>query len=341
MGALNVDISVCIVNWNTRERLRACLDTLRQVHHRCRVEVIVVDNASQDGSVAMVGQAFPEVQVVCNAANLGFARANNQAVDRATGRNVLFLNSDTEVRPGALDVLSDYLDAHADVGAVGPLVWGTDGRAQRSYRRLPTPGAMLHGLSLIRATGVFHHVHRRYRRAGFDPSHRREVEVLMGAALAMRRCVARELGPWDPGYEFGMEDADLCLRLGRRHRVCFLPDAVIVHHGRASSRLNSRFVYRGYQRGIVRYLVASGHPTVAAWYKGLWMLDAPFSAGLLAVRAAWRRWVQRDPVGAAKTSQRLAALVACAWHDWRAVLSTCSGPGARASGGLASARGTG
>lgn len=322
----DLDLSVCIINWNTCARLRACLDGLRRGQHGCRHEVIVVDNASSDGSAEMVGREFSGVHLVRNTTNLGFARANNQAVRLARGRNVLFLNSDTEVQPGALRALCDYLDAHDDVGAVGPLVLGSDGRPQRSYRRLPTPAALLHRLSIVRATGLCHRAHQRYRRTGFDPQHEGDVEVLMGAALAMRTSVAHTLGPWDPGYEFGMEDADLCLRLGRQYRLCFLPDAVVVHHGRESSRLNTHFVYRGYQRGIVRYLVASAHPWAATWYKLLWMLDLPFAAGLLAARWLWRRWVQRNSAGASKTHQRLGAMLAFAQHDWRALLQTCSRP---------------
>ena len=323
------DVSVCIVNWNTRDRLRACLDTLRAEHHRCGAEVIVVDNGSGDGSPDMVRREFPHVRLLCNTTNVGFARANNQAVHVAIGRHVLFLNSDTEVRPGAPDRLVEHLDTHDDVGAVGPLVLGSDGQAQRSYRRLPTPGALLHGLSIVRATGIFHAAHGRYRHADYDPAHACDVEVLMGAALAMRTSTARAMGPWDPGYAFGMEDADLCLRLGRRHRLGFLPDGVVVHHGRESSRLNTRFVYRGYQRGTVRYLIASGHPVIASVYKFLWVLDLPFAAALLTIRGLWRRWIERDRAGASKTFQRLGALCSVVRHDWRAVLQACSPPADR------------
>ena len=325
------DISVCIINWNTREHLRACLESLRSDRHACNVEVIVVDNGSADGSPEMVRRLFPHVRLLSNATNVGFAHANNQAARMAGGRNLLFLNSDTEVRPGALECLCDYLDAHADVGAVGPLVVGSDGQPQRSTRRLPTPAALLHGLSLVRATGVFHLVHRRYRRDDYDPTRQREVEVLMGAALCMPADVAKRLGGWDPGYAFGMEDADLCLRLGRTHRLVFVPDAVVLHHGRASSRLNSRFVYRGYLCGIVRYLHAVGHPRVAGLYKFLWMLDWPFAAMQMAVRVVWRRWGKRDRVGASKTLVRLQGLLAFARHDWRCLLQACSRPSDRPS----------
>src|SRR4051794_33942485 len=115
-----VDVSIIIVGWNSRELLGPCLDSLRAMEPRRSCQVIVVDNASRDDTVAHLREHYPEVELIANAENVGFARGNNQGLERARGRTVLLLNPDTEVRPDAVPVLLDYLVEHPGVGACGP-----------------------------------------------------------------------------------------------------------------------------------------------------------------------------------------------------------------------------
>src|SRR5207249_541570 len=115
-----IDVTVCIANWNCRDLLRACLESLCDQPQGVRLEVAVVDNASTDGAADMVAREFPEVILCRNLANLGFARANNQAAQRASGRYLFFLNNDTLVPPGALGRLIDYALAHPEAGLIGP-----------------------------------------------------------------------------------------------------------------------------------------------------------------------------------------------------------------------------
>src|SRR5438067_729034 len=176
-----IDVSVCIANWNCRDLLRACLESLQDQPQGARLETIVVDNASQDGAAAMVARDFPEVVLVRNAENVGFARANNQAAGRARGRYLFFLNNDTVVPAGALRRLVAFADAHPEAGLIGPRLRDADGRWQISYRDRPTVAALLHRTLLFRWTGLFRRAYRRYRRLGFDPDRRRPVAVLMGA----------------------------------------------------------------------------------------------------------------------------------------------------------------
>src|SRR3954471_16185450 len=132
------DVSIAIVSWNTRDLLYTCLQSIIDSTQRIAYEIIVVDNASSDGSAEMVAHAFPTVRLICNHENQGFAQANNAAFAGASGRYLLLLNPDTEVHAGAIDVLVDYMDRHADVGALGAHLLNADGSTQVSCSHFPT-----------------------------------------------------------------------------------------------------------------------------------------------------------------------------------------------------------
>ena len=282
-------VSVCVVNWNCRPLLRACLRSLTSKLQRLRLEVIVVDNGSSDGAADMVRRRFPRVVLVRNAENAGFARANNQAARLARGRYLFFLNNDPVVPPGALRRLVEYAQANAEIGLLGPRLRDPHGRVQTSCRRRPTVAALLHRTCLLRWTGLFRAAHRRYRsRDGGDEV--RAVEVLMGAALLMRRAVFRESGGWDERYTFGGEDVDLCTRIGRRRPVVHHPGVEIVHHGRASSRRHIDYVYSHTLTGVARSMRGAGESAAAlCLYKIVVTLDSPVQWLRLAVQHLWRQ----------------------------------------------------
>ena len=285
-----LDVSVCIVNWNGRELLRDCLESLLRRPQGVRLEAVVVDNASTDGAADMVAEDFPEVVLVRNAANAGFARANNQAAARARGRYLFFLNNDTLVPPLALKRLRDYAEAHPDVGMIGPRLRDGRGRTQLSCRLRPTLGALLHRLVLLRWTGLFRRAYRRYRWRDGDFAATRPVEVLMGAALFVRRRTFRACGPWDEGYTFGGEDIDLCARVGRRHAVVYHPAVAVTHFGRAASRRHIGYAHAHTVIGLTRYLRRAGCPRPALWaYKAALTLDAPLQWLCHAAEYLWRR----------------------------------------------------
>ena len=269
-------VSVCIVNWNCRTLLKACLRSLTSKLQRLRLEVIVVDNASMDGAADMVGRLFPRVVLVRNADNTGFARANNQAARLARGRYLFFLNNDTVAPPGALRGLVEYARAHPEIGLLGPRLRDPKGRMQVSCRRRPTVGALLHRTCLLRWTRLFRAAYRRYRSRDGDADAVRPVEVLMGAALLMRRDVFRENDGWDESFTFGGEDIDLCTRIGRRRAVVYHPGVEIVHHGRVSSRQRIDFVYAQTAIGVTRAMRKAGASSASlTLYKLVFTLDAP------------------------------------------------------------------
>jgi GT2 family glycosyltransferase len=283
-------VSVCIVNWNCRALLRACLRSLRPARQKVRLEVIVVDNGSTDGAADMVAHAFPHVVLIRNPVNRGFACANNQAAARARGRYLFFLNNDTRVPPGALRRLCAYLRAHPEVGLLGPRLCDGRGQHQVSFRRRPALAALCHRLSVLRWTGLFAGAYRRYRARDGDFRTTRPVEVLMGAALFMPRRVFRECGPWDESYTFGGEDIDLCSRVGRRHGVVYHPEVAITHYGRVSSRQRIGYAYTHTTVGILRCLRRGGYPRpLLLLYKAAFTLDAPVQWLLHLGQYLWRR----------------------------------------------------
>jgi hypothetical protein len=303
------DLSICIVNWNGRELLRACLYSIQLAQEGLRVETIVVDNASKDGSAGMVAELFPEVILLRNPTNAGFSRANNQAAALSSGRHLLFLNNDTLVGQDSLRTMVRFMDEHPEVGLAGPRLIGHDGLPQRSYRYRPTLKALLHRLTLLRWTGLLRKAYEDYRRREFDPNTPRQVEALLGAAVIMPQEVFKQHLGWDEAFPFGLEDFDLSARVARTHQVVFLAGADIVHLGKMSSRKNAGFAYTGVECGYARYL--RKHvlgPEAAFGYKTLVFLNLPFAILVEAARAVWRR-LRHGPTPAGQPHSELGALL--------------------------------
>lgn len=289
LGDGTPDVSVCIANWNCRELLRACLTSLLDVPQGVRLEVIVVDNASEDGAAEMVAREYPEVILVRNTENRGFARANNQAAERAVGRYLFFLNNDTVVPPGALRALVDYADPRDELGILGPALCNAEGERQTSLRSRPTPATFLHRTCLLRWTNLLRPRYRQYRRAAIDPQVPSHVEVVMGAAMLVRRSLFIDVGGWDEDFFFGGEDLDLCDRIGRSHRIVYHPGVELTHLGRASTRLAIGRATTQILTGFARYLRKSGYSRRERFlYKLVLTVDAPLHALEKLAQCAWR-----------------------------------------------------
>lgn len=284
-----IDVSVCIANWNCKELLRGCLRSLLELPQGVSVEVIVVDNASADGSPDLIAEEFPEVTLIRNAENRGFSTANNQAAAKARGRYLFFLNNDTLIPPMTLSRLVAFAETHPEIGMVGPRLRDPQGRLQISYRQHPSVLALLHRTLAFRWTGLLRRAYRQYRRQSFDPETQKRVEVLMGAAVLMPRTVFDEVHGWDEGYAFGGEDIDLSYRVNRRHGVVYLPSVEITHHGRVSSRLNVAYSEPNVAIGYARYLRATGtNPMALTLYKFVVTFDAPVQIIAKSAQVMWR-----------------------------------------------------
>jgi N-acetylglucosaminyl-diphospho-decaprenol L-rhamnosyltransferase len=285
-----IDVSVCIANWNCRDLLRGCLESLQDQPQGVQLEVLVVDNASTDGAPEMITREFPEVVLIRNESNRGFSKANNQAAAKARGRYLFFLNNDTVVPPGTLRRLVDFADRHPEVGAVGPRLRDGAGCYQVSCRQQPTVAALLHKTILLRWTRLFKGAYRRHRRQAFDPNTVRNVDIVMGAAILLARTRFEACGGWDEDFAFGGEDLDLCTRVNRSAQVVYFPQAEIVHFGRVSSRLHNGFVSSQMAIGLVRYLRKTGcHRAALLGYKVAVTLDAPLQLVGKMLQGAWRR----------------------------------------------------
>ena len=283
-------VSVCVVNWNCREHLRRCLDSLLRQPQGVAFEVVLVDNASTDGAADMVERDFPEVRLLRNAANVGFSRGNNQASEVAAGAYLFFLNNDTEVQPGCLAEFVSYAESHPGVGMLGPKLRGADGEYPINYRRKPTLAALLHRVSFLRWTGLFRGAYHNYRRDTFEPEGTKTVEVLMGAAVFLPRAVFEATGRWDERYRFGAEDLDLSTQVGRGHRIVHFAEVEVLHYGRVSSRQNIRFSAPNVTIGYLHYFRKAGvSPVALTIYKGLVTADAPLQLAAKLTQFAWRR----------------------------------------------------
>jgi len=233
-----IDLSILIVNWNTRERTLACINSIRKfVSTQAEVQIIVIDNDSGDGSVEAIRESGVDVEIIENKENAGFGRANNAGLKRATGRIVLFLNSDTEITASTIpDLLSEF-DTHPEVAAFGCKILGYDETPQHSVRGFPTLGAYLYSDTFLGMLGLFKGSHERYRRKQFDFEQWQPIEVAMGAALAVRSEVVQQMQGFDPRFFMYFEEADLCRRIhDAGYALAYSPIPVVYHVGGASSR---------------------------------------------------------------------------------------------------------
>ena len=228
-----VYLSIIIVNWNTRELLAGCLQSVYETAGDLECEVFVVDNASTDGSIQMVRERFPQVRLIQNPRNVGFARANNQAIRKGSGHYVLLLNPDTEILPGALKTLMDFIESHPEAGAVGPMILNPDLTLQSSCNPMPT---------LCRELWRLMHLDRFlpqavYREENWDTTVAHKVEVIQGNCLLLCREALSDIGLLDEAFFMFTEEVDLCYRLLRRGwSLYWMPMARIIHYGGQSTR---------------------------------------------------------------------------------------------------------
>jgi GT2 family glycosyltransferase len=236
-----VDVSVVIVSWNVRDLLQACIESVVSTRSNLSVQVIVVDNASDDGSAELVREHYREIDLFASDTNLGFAAANNLGLANSQGRYVFFLNPDTVLREGALIAMINFLDREKQFGVVGPRLIDPDGSVQWvCARTFPTLMFILfEALYLYRLPFVGRRLKDRLV-SPYDLSKRQEVHAISGAAMLGRREVIEQFGGFDESFLHTAEDVDLCLRLRRKGgRIFYLADAEVVHLGGQSTALAS------------------------------------------------------------------------------------------------------
>jgi GT2 family glycosyltransferase len=236
------DLSIVVVNYNTRERLRGCLASIARSEGVGNSETFVVDNASDDGSAEMVAAEFPWVQLIRSGANRGFAWANNVALRRARGARLLLLNPDTELGPTALAEMVAYLNAHPEAAAVGPKLVRGDGSLDPACRRsFPSPAVSFYRLSGLSRLFASSPRFGRYNLTYLDPDQETEVDALSGAFMLVRREVVAEVGLLDERFFMYGEDVDWAYRMKERGwRIRYNPSVSVLHYKGESSRQATR-----------------------------------------------------------------------------------------------------
>lgn len=235
-----MELSVIIVSYNTRQLLDDCLQSLEQaVAPDGGLEIIVVDNASGDGSPQMVQRKYPHVQLVSSPTNRGFSAANNMGTAVSTGRYLLFLNSDTRISSQSLIQPLHYLQTHPTAGAITvQLVYPTGQRDPDNHRGFPTPWNALCHFSGLNRLFPRNPRFNGYFQSYLDFNQTHPVEVIAGSFMMMPRPLFEQLGGWDETYFFYGEDIDLCYRIHQSgHHIIYYPHVEVIHYKGASSGL--------------------------------------------------------------------------------------------------------
>jgi N-acetylglucosaminyl-diphospho-decaprenol L-rhamnosyltransferase len=245
------DVSIIVVSYNARDHLERSLASVADGPS----EVIVVDNASTDGSPELVRERFPSVRLLELPENRGFGAGNNEGMRIASGRYFLLLNSDAWPVGDAVSRLLAFMDANPGVGVAGPRLVGTDGRLQKSVRGFPTVWRIATEYFFLRKLAPGSRALNAFYGAGFDYSERREADFLMGAVLMLRRASVEQVGDFDTDFFMFSEETDLCYRMKEAGwTVEFSPEAEFVHVGGASTKPEWNRMYREQLRGHLLFL---------------------------------------------------------------------------------------
>jgi GT2 family glycosyltransferase len=232
-------LSICIVNWNTKDFLRECLASIEEFPPRGdSYEIIVVDNASSDGSAEMVKSEFPKARLIASETNLNFAGGCNVAMNSSKGEQILLLNPDTRVEKSTFTNALVFLENTPDAGAIGIRQVSPDGKTQQSVRGFPTPQSLaweILGLSRLFPKSVRFGA---YRASWIDYDHPALVDQPMATFLMIRREVYSEIGGMDESFPLFFNDVDLCKRiLDSGWKIYYTPDAKIWHYGGGGTAL--------------------------------------------------------------------------------------------------------
>jgi N-acetylglucosaminyl-diphospho-decaprenol L-rhamnosyltransferase len=302
MSHMQPDIAIILVSWNTCDLTVQCIESLPAALESYTASIWVVDNASRDASVETIRSRFPDIQVIANSANVGFAAANNQAIQASTSRYVLLLNTDTVAQPGSIAALIRFADQHPRAGMVGPMLRNPDGTYQGSFADQPTiTGELLSASGLgVRLFGPWFPNHSPQRAQTAQ-----QTGYVQGACMLARRAAVEQVGLLDEQYFMYSEEPDWCLRMARAQwEIWYTPTAQIVHYGGQSTRQRRSEMVIALYRSKVRFF-AKHYGSAAA---------TTFCSTLLTIL-----WLKR-------LAQQVAAMLrpstvvgpAIGWHELRA-----------------------
>ncbi len=232
-----VDLSIIIVSWNTRDLLKECLDSIYKYTSNITFEVIVVDNASSDGSVDLVKKMFPQVHVIANDYNAGFTKANNQGIKISNGKYIAILNPDTRLIENVFGPLVEIMKKQNDIGAIGPKILSGDGTSIQYVcaRKLPTPYLDL--INNLKLDKKFPNLFSGIYMYNWDHNNSRFVELISGACMVIRKKTIEDIGLFDEKQFMYADDLDMCKRiLEGRWKIYYHANVSIIHYGGESSK---------------------------------------------------------------------------------------------------------
>ena len=273
-----MDVSIIIVNWNTKEFLIPCVRSVFEKGQEMDWEVIVVDNGSRDGSGSEVKKAFPFVHLVENEKNSGFAKAANQGFQKASGRYVLLLNPDTQVKEEAIEGLVSFMETHPRVGISGAQLLNSDGSKQNSIANFPSLATELLNKSLLR--WLFP---KKFPGKGREYPEPIEVDSVIGACMMVRRDALNQVGLLDEDYFLFLEETDWCYRMKRRGwKVFHVPQAEIIHfQGKSAEKetalakieyYHSRYLFFKKHRGLFQWILLTIGLNMKLWVEFISMM---------------------------------------------------------------------
>jgi GT2 family glycosyltransferase len=301
-----MDVSIIIVSWNTRELLRDCIDSIIKQTRRISYEIIVVDNASTDDSASMCEQSFPAVKLIANSINRGFAAANNQGMQIASGRYTLLLNPDTIVLDAAIDRCVAYADAHPDIGVVGCQVLERDGHIQQTGFSFPSPWTLFLTLTGLPRLFPRSPLFGKPQLGWWRRDSEKDIDVISGMFMLVRQEAIQQVGVMDESYFIYAEEADWCFRFYKAGwRRVFFPNAKIIHvdgGGKSTSQVNVKMLVQLQKSTMIYFRKNLGF---ASWMtaKVLFLLsNATRSLGWFIPSV-----VTRDPIARGKAAAATAA----------------------------------
>jgi GT2 family glycosyltransferase len=261
-------LSIIIVNFNAEKLILRCLQAVYETAGPLECEVIVVDNASTDQSVQAVQQNYPQVKLIRNQENVGFAKANNQAAGVARGRYLLLLNSDAFVHAGTISTLVKYMVSNPDTGAASCRLVYEDGSLQRSCYSFPTPFTELWQTLWLDRLFPRSPIFGKFRMTYWNYDTHRDVDWVMGAVIILRREVVEQEGLFDEEYFMYSEEMDLCYRLKQAGwKVSFVPEATATHLWGGTSRQNKELAFIRLYKSRVLFFRKHYGPIMTVFYK--------------------------------------------------------------------------
>jgi GT2 family glycosyltransferase len=258
-----MDVTVIIVNYNTKSLLRECLTSVYRETKEVKYEVFVVDNRSEDGSPDMVQEEFPMVNLIRNERNVGFAAGNNIAIKKGSGRYFLLLNPDTRLVNNTMKILVDYMDEHSDVGATGSMLLDQDMNVQTVCRKFSNFLNEIGELIPVLNRFQFDWMSRNYHPDRFDYRSTGETDYVQGACLMVRKEVVDTVGPLDERFFMYSEEEDWCFRI-KKHgwKVMYVSSAIILHYIGMSTRQRSDEMFRELYHSKLKFFMKNrGHIT--------------------------------------------------------------------------------